>query len=259
MNSTIEIINKRMSIRAYEEKPIPKDIKASIINAALRSPTAGNGMLYSILDITDQEKKEKLAILCDNQPFIAKASLVLIFLADYQKIYDYLLHCGVRELCGSEGRELRTPQEGDLMLACSDAVIAAQTTVLAAESLGIGSCYIGDILERCEAIKELLNLPDYVFPITMLCYGYPTEQQLALPLTKRFDERFVVFENEYKSLSGVEYDEMYKERHERVFKGKEDINGLTNIGQLFNKNKYSSDFALEMNRSVREYVKNWKG
>ena len=67
------------------------------------------------------------------------------------------------------------------MLACCDALIAAQTAVIAAESLGIGSCYIGDIMENYEAHRDLFGLPQYVFPICLLCFGYPTQQQMQRP------------------------------------------------------------------------------
>ena len=60
-NETIELLLKRKSMRVFEQKPIPEDIKASILAAAMRAPTAGNSMLYSILDITDQKLKDKLA------------------------------------------------------------------------------------------------------------------------------------------------------------------------------------------------------
>ena len=61
-----------------------------------------------------------------------------------------------------------------LFLACCDALIAAQTAVIAAESLGIGTCYIGDIMENYEEHEELFGLPKYVFPIRLICFGYPT-------------------------------------------------------------------------------------
>ena len=80
---------------------------------------------------------------------------------------------------------MRKPQEGDLFLACSDALIAAQTAVVAAESLGIGSCYIGDIMENYEAHRDLFGLPQYVFPICLLCFGYPTQGQMQRPMTPR--------------------------------------------------------------------------
>jgi len=99
MNPVIQTILSRKSVRAYENKPIEADIKSVIIQAALRAPTAGNMMLYSIIEVDDQNKKKSLAKTCDNQPFIAKAPLVLLFLADYQRWYDYFVYSGVEEAC----------------------------------------------------------------------------------------------------------------------------------------------------------------
>ena len=100
---------------------------------------------------------------CDNQPFIARAPLVLLFLADYQRWFDYYMLSGVEDLCRRRGEPLRKPQEGDLFLACNDALIAAQTAVVAAESLGIGSCYIGDIMEN----YEIASGPVWAAPIRL--------------------------------------------------------------------------------------------
>lgn len=256
MNETINLLLQRKSVRAYEEKQIPAEVKAEIIRSAMRAPTAGNMMLYSILDITDQAIKEKLAETCDNQPFIAKAPLVLMFFADYQRWYDYFKVCGVTESLQITEEELRTPEEGDLMLACSDALIAAQNAVVAAEALGLGSCYIGDIMENYEIHKELLNLPQYVFPIGMVVFGYPTEQQKQRKQPDRYLEKFVVFENKYKQLSKIDFDEMYEKTHENIRNnngGKMD----KSFGELMYTRKYTSDFTKEMNRSVRAALSNW--
>ena len=66
-------------------------------------------------------------------------------------------------ISGSRAVTPRKPGAGDLMLAVTDAAIAAQNAVVAAESFGIGSCYIGDIMENCEEQRRLLKLPEYVF------------------------------------------------------------------------------------------------
>jgi len=85
MNQTLEIIKKRRTIRAYKPTSLSQEEIDTIIFGAIRTPTAGNMMLYSIIQVTEQKKKDKLAITCDNQPHIAKAPLVLIFLADMQR------------------------------------------------------------------------------------------------------------------------------------------------------------------------------
>ena len=132
MNETIQLLLNRRSIRAYEDREIGAE-KDAILQATLRAPTAGNMMLYSIIEVNDQAMKDTLARTCDNQPFIARAPLVWLFLADYQRWFDYYLLSGVEELCQRRGEPLRKPQEGDLFLACCDALIAAQTAVVAAE------------------------------------------------------------------------------------------------------------------------------
>jgi hypothetical protein len=200
-------------------------------------------MLYSILDITDQRIKDRLAVICDNQPFIAKAPLCLIFLADFQRSYDaYRL----------TGCEPRTPGPGDLLLACADAIIAAQNTVVAAESLGVGSCYIGDIIENCEQAGELLHLPDYAVPAAMLVYGYPAQSQKDRRKPARFEEEYIVFENRYRQLTSEEQLDMHRRRSEKEGRPIDDVPESI---RALHKRKYSSEFALEMNRSAAEYLK----
>lgn len=259
MNQVIDVLLKRKSTRAYEQKEISPDVKAQILQAALRAPTAGNMMLYSIVNVTDQGIKDRLAKTCDDQPFIAKAPLVWLFLADYQRWQDYFVACGVEQICAEKNEHMRKPGEGDLFLACCDALIAAQNAVIAAESLGLGSCYIGDILEQYETHKELFNLPKYVFPICLVCFGYPTEQQKNLELSKRFDEKFIVFENQYQRLEKQEFDEMFNQRHQQMFNGRASIEGSTNVGQVMYRRKFSAEFSLEMTRSVRAMLKDWAG
>jgi nitroreductase len=256
MNQVMDVLMKRRSVRAYEERQIPEEVRAEILKATLRAPTAGNLMLYSILEITDQGMKDKLAITCDKQPFIARAPMVWIFLADYQRWEDYFAACGVEELCTRKGMRMDRPLEGDLFLACCDALIAAQNAAIAAESFGIGSCYIGDIMEQYETHKEMLNLPQYVFPICMLVFGYPTRQQMERDYTPRFDEKFILFENQYRRLEKAEFDEMYAERQGRLPTGKA-WKGITNVGQATYLRKFSADFSVEMRRSVHEYLKEW--
>ena len=234
-----------------EGRRVP-EVRAEILKATLRAPTAGNLMLYSNLEITDQSIKDPLAITCDNQPFIARAPLVWIFLADYQRWYDYFLSSGVEELCARKQIPMQKPEEGDLFLACCDALIAAQNAVIAAESFGIGSCYIGDIMEQYETHKVMLNLPQYVFPICMLVFGYPTQQQLDRPYTPRFDEKFIFFENQYRHISNDEFNEMFAERQGRLVKIKSLMEqGLTTVGKATYVNKFSADFSMCSRRVLR--------
>lgn len=256
MNQVIHVLMKRRSVRAYEDKEISADVKAAILQATLRAPTAGNMMLYSIIEITDQKIKDRLAVTCDNQPFIARAPMAWLFLADYQRWFDYFTTSGVAELCEQKQAPRRKPEEGDLFLACCDALIAAQNAVIAAESFGIGSCYIGDIMEQYEIHKQLFDLPQYTFPIALLVFGYPTREQLNRPYTKRFDEKFILFGNKYHRHSDQDFKEMFAAREKRFSKN-QNKESLANFGQAMYVRKFASDFSVEMSRSVRLILKEW--
>ena len=241
MNEVIRQLYNRKSVRVYTEQAIGPDEKAAILRAAAEAPTAGNQQLYTILDITDQALKEKLVETCDHQPMIAQAKMVLIFCADCKKWYDAYLAVGC---------QTRKPGVGDLMLAVTDAMIAAQNAVTAAESLGIGSCYIGDIMENCEEQRALLNLPQYVVPVGMLIFGYPTGQQLRRPKPERVKMEYIVHENGYSPLSDRDLEEMWTPRAGEK--------GYTAWMQAFCNRKYNSDFSREMTRSIEKYLKQFK-
>jgi len=242
MNQVIAQLHLRKSVRVYEDRPIGAGEKRAVIEAALQAPTAGNMALYTILDITDPEKKAALAKSCDDQPFIATAPMVLIFCADYRRWYDtFCLY----------GQEVRRPALGDLFLAQADALIAAQNAVVAAQSLGIGSCYIGDITEHYEYHRELLNLPQYVVPAAMLCFGYPTQQQQERPKPVRFRLEDMVHENGYDAEKSAAMPRMLSGQTGRT---KED---LADWVRRFCNRKWNSDFSREMSRSCAQIAKHW--
>jgi len=241
MNEVLKQLYERKSVRVFTDKDISAEEKALILRAAVEAPTAGNQQLYTIIDVTDQALKERLAVSCDNQPFIAKAKMVLIFCADCKKWYDAFLAADCQP---------RKPSVGDLLLAVSDTNIAAQNAVTAAESLGIGSCYIGDIMENCEIHREMLGLPEYVFPAAMLVFGYPTEQQKERQKPKRADMKHIVHENGYRRMDSNEL--------EKLFSPKATEKSYVDWMKAFCERKYNSDFSREMSRSVNEYLKSFK-
>lgn len=242
MNEVIKQIYDRKSVRVYEDRPISEEVKQAVLAAAIQAPTAGNMALYTILDITDPEIKAALAKSCDNQPFIATAPMILIFCADYRRWYDVF--------CKYE-TEVRAPGMGDLFLSQADAIIAAQNAVVAAQSLGLGSCYIGDITENYEYHRELLKLPKYVVPAAMLCFGYPTEQQLCRPKPPRFEVADMVHENGYNTEKSAAMSQMLAAQTGR------DEASLADWVRRFCNRKWNSDFSREMSRSCAEIARDW--
>ena len=237
-NEVVKNLFERKSVRIFEDRPISPEDRLTILQAACQAPTAGNQQLYTILEITEPALKKRLSVTCDNQPFIADAPLVLLFCADCQKWYDAYRYAGCTP---------RHPSAGDLMRAVEDRSLAAQNAVTAAWSLGIGSCYIGDIMEHCELHRELFQLPPYVFPAVMLVLGYPTARQRERIKPARCPLYSIVMENTYRKM---DRDALYQ-----MFSHKSGQQSYEDWMTAFCNRKYNSDFSREMGRSVREYLK----
>ena len=175
-NPVLASIEQRSSTRQFASKAPTPEQRQAVLHAATRAPSAGAMMMYSIIDIQEPSTLERLAVLCDNQPFIAKAPWALVFVVDYAKLIALFEHVGCftdefAERCGKAPR--RAPHMGDFAIAAQDAVIAAQTAAIAAEAVGLGSCYIGDVVEQAEQMAELLKLPPHTMPLSMLGVGWP--------------------------------------------------------------------------------------
>ncbi len=252
MNPTLELLDRRQSTRVYAPTPITDAEKDAILSATFRAPTGGNMMLYTIIDVQDQSMKDRLVVTCDDQPFIAKAPWVLVFVADFQKWVDLFEYADVASI--ADGGQPRTPGVGDLMLACSDALIAAQNAVVAAESLGIGSCYIGDILENAEEHISMFDLPPHTLPIAMLCFGRAAVERPRVPR----QTAHMVHTDRYRRLTETDLAAALAEL-ETEYAPHGHKPGIANYGQAIYQRKYASDFMAEMNRSVEAWLERWQG
>lgn len=236
MSDTITQLHACKSVRAFTDEPVSAEDELAILQAACQAPTAGNQQLYSIIVARGQAQKDALAKSCDNQRFIAKAPLVLVFCADVRRWHEAFV--------ADADANPRDPGAGDAILAVVDATVAAQNAVVAAESLGLGSCYIGDILENAEEQRRILALPSFVMPACMLVIGHPTQQQLDRPKPRRFKLETVVFEDRYRKQDADEVCEAIAYKNE----------GRRETIAQFCARKWNSDFSREMTRSVRAWL-----
>ncbi len=235
MNKTCKVIKDHRSIRNFNEKQITDEQINEIINCSLRAASAGNMMLYSIIKVTDKKKLKYLSEKCDYQSFIATSSVALIYLVDSHKFYEYFKIRGIKNA---------RPSIVDFTLGIQDAMIAAQNAVVAAESMSIGTCYIGDIMENYEEIKAFLNLPQNVVPVTMVVFGnYDSKPQLR----ERFNEKYVVFDDIYPNITEPFLDEMFAEK---------ESNHIDFANTFYNR-KINSPFYVEMMRSIKLFIAEW--
>ncbi len=241
MNEVIELLKSHTSIRKFNEIKITDEQVQCIVDSAMRGATAGNMMAYSIIKIRSKETLSKLAKSCDNQPFIESADLALLFVADNYKWHRFFEERNIKE----SFPDYKGPCISDFMLGIQDGMIAAQNAVIAAESMGIGTCYIGDIMENYEYHKELFNLPEYTMPITLIVMGnYDTKPQTR----DRFDKSYVVFDDVYPSIP--------KEFIDKMFSKEESDN--SDFAVKFYKRKIDAPFFKEMIRSINKYISEWK-
>lgn len=240
MNNIIETLKNHASIRKFNDEQITKDEENEIIKSAMQGATAGNMMQYSIIKIRDKDVLEKLSVICDEQPFIAKADLALLFLVDSYKYNEYFK---LREI-DKKFEGFKGPSAVDYTLGMQDSIIAAQNAVVAAESLDIGTCYIGDVLENIEQYQEMFNLPEFVVPSTMVVFG---KYDYKPKVRDRFKEEFVVFEEKYPDIDDNFIEKMFEEREKVTSDYAEKLYGR----------KMNAPFFQEMIRSIENTIKKW--
>lgn len=256
MNPVLEVLENRSTLRKFSSRPVEQEVEDAILQAALRAPTASNMMYYSIIRIRDKELQLKLQKNCKNQPYISLAPCMMVFCADYQRWADLYECDGVPEKCAEMGIEYHRPNERNFLLAAIDATLAAQNAVIAAESMGLGSCYLGHIMGHVEDNRALFQLPPYVYPVIAVLFGYPAEG-LKRVKSPRFDKKYIVHTNRYHRLSREELEEMLGKRF--TFP-QENRYGAKNRGQYLYFNKYAYEPSYwEGARSIKEVLKDWNG
>jgi FMN reductase (NADPH) len=162
--ATIEQIFKHSSIRRYKQDPVPIELIEQIVAAGQRGSTSSNLQSYCVVAVTDDDKRERLAELCNNQAHIRQAPVFLAWCADLSNL---------DRACEMRGYKLEAAYLESFLVAAVDAAIAMQTATLAAESVGLGMCYIGAIRNQPKEVIELLELPQLVFPISGMTLGWP--------------------------------------------------------------------------------------
>jgi FMN reductase (NADPH) len=170
--STIAQIYRHFSVRAYQPDPVPLDLIQAVVAAGQRASTSSNLQTYSVVAVTEEDVRHRLADLCAGQVQIMQAPVFLAWCADLSRL---------DRICRMRGYVQETEYVESFLVAAMDAAIAMQTAALAAESLGLGICYIGAIRNRPEEVIELLNLPRLVFPISGMTLGWPAAEPYIRP------------------------------------------------------------------------------
>lgn len=205
MNDTLKLLHERASCRAFADRDIPQDLLESVLEAGVRAPTGGNLQPYSVIVVREQATRERLAGMCGNQRFIARAPVDLLFCIDWHRSRRW-------------ARMEDAPFAADhsfrhFWISFQDTVICAQNICTAADSVGLGSCYVGTVMACLSELREMFNLPQGVFPVVLLSLGYPSVQLQPRP---KFPQSIMVHYESYSEPT----DEQFREALDTKYEGK---------------------------------------
>ncbi|HEY8611446.1 MAG TPA: NADPH-dependent oxidoreductase [Roseomonas sp.] len=161
----IESLLSHSSVRNYLDRPLAPGTLETLVAAAQSAPTSSNLQAWSVVAVEEPARKERLSVLAGNQGFIRQAPLFLCWIADLSRLERLGAAAGQR-LEGLEYLEA-------YMVALADAAIAAQNALVAAESLGLGTVYVGALRNRPREVAAELDLPPNAFAAFGLCVGWP--------------------------------------------------------------------------------------
>lgn len=241
----METIRNHRSIRKYKSDPISKEILDQILEAAIRTSTTGNMQVYSIMVTQDEERKKELHKLHFGQDMVLQAPVLLTFNADFNRFNKWCLQ-----------RKAEPGYDNFLSFftASIDTLIAAQNATIAAESFGLGVCYLGTTTYQAGKLVDFFNLPKGVVPITTLVIGYPDEQP---DLVDRLPAEGVVHYEKYDDFSNEDIDRIYAEKEQlEETKALLEENNLETLAQIFTQNRYPKKMNVDFSRLFLEVIKN---
>lgn len=184
-NFTLKHQLAHRTIRAFKPDPLSAETVATLFEVARWTATSSAMQASSVIHVTDPALKAQIAQIC-NQPNVAKAPLLLIFLVDQYR------NNAIAQAAGHPVETAGLPSR--FFQAFTDACIASQNVVNAAESMGLGTCYLGSILNDIPQLINALKLPQLTFPVVGLMVGYPDQEPGQRP---RMDNALRIFENQY--------------------------------------------------------------
>ena len=201
-NKTMELLYERASCRSFKEEPVPDETLNAVLTAATHAATGGNLQPYSVIKVLDADVRQRLTALCGDQPFIGKAPVDLVFCIDFHRLERW---AALEQAPFSARRAFR-----HFWISFQDVVICAQTVCTAADAMGLGTVYVGTVLECLDELKDLLKLPEGVFPVVMVCLGYPKGQ---LTPRRKFGVDVVVHDETYHEMTDEELLRVFDEKY----------------------------------------------
>jgi nitroreductase len=249
--TVINEINNHRSIRKYKSDSIPAGLLEEILAAGIRASSSGNMQTYSIIVTRDKNLREQLHKAHFEQNMVLEAPVLITFCADFHRMRHWL-------------RISSAPDNFDnfmsFMVAAIDAILVSQNVALAAESKGLGICYLGSTLSNCDQVGRILQLPDNVVPVVGFTLGYPDEDP---PLRDRLPLHGLVHDETYRDYTAEQIAEIYREREVKGWDRYMSYprlrrmiidSGVENLAQVYTEVKYSRQSHQNFSINLLHYL-----
>jgi len=246
-------ILERTSVRDFDSnKKIPKDIKEQILSAGVRAPSAGNIQPRTFIVAEDENVKEKLFELCEDQIFMKHAPLWIVVCADLHR------HLKAARLTGVDYDFTGIVP---FTFGVLDAALSLENMVIAAEALGLGSVIIGSVIEHPQKVKEILELPEHCLALSIICVGYPKKKQGT---REKWDNRIIACRNRYADINVKDVSNYWRKFvSNELNRGKKTVSEAEidkfcaerSYGKHYS-NHYTEKFVKATNKKLMDYLKN---
>lgn len=251
MNPVYDLIHAHRSVRKYQRREVSEEILNRILGAATRASSSGNMQAYSIIVTTDPALRSELLAPHFHQTMVTEAPVLLTFCADFHRMRHWL------EISDA-------PQNFDnlmsFMIASIDAILASQNAALAAESEGLGICYMGTTLASCIDIARILKLPSHVVPVVGFSLGYPAETP---PARDRLPLQGIIHREVYRTHARDELKAVYAEKEKSGMRRYREVpelrrmiedSGACNLAQVYTKAKYTRESHLRYSQDLFRFL-----
>lgn len=240
MNDTIKTILNHHSVRHFEDKPLTDEQIKMIVSCAQAASTSSYIQAYSIIGIKDKEKKKRLAELAGNQQYVENNGQLFVFCAD---LYRHQLIGEIEEadvLPSIESTE-------KFMVGLIDTALAAQNAAIAAESMGLGICFIGGIRNHLEEVKKVLKTPERVIPLFGMVIGYPAQSTDIKP---RLPFEHIYHQEEYEQNNEIYVEQLRNYDSQIASYYEKRTSGLR-------KDRWTEQMAKMLEKQSRMYMKDF--
>ncbi len=187
-NETLDLLFSHRSVRAYLPDRLPEGTLEVLVTAAQSASSSSNLQAWSVVGVEDKDRKARLAALANDQKHIIRAPLFLVWLLDLARLNALANERGLL----AEGLDYIE----SFLVGAVDTSLAAQNAVVAAESLGLGTVYIGAIRNKPAEVAKELGLPAHVFPLFGLVVGHP-DPGVPTGVKPRLPQQAVLFRERY--------------------------------------------------------------